>query len=95
MKEHIGYVSREMKVLRKNQKKSILGIKNIETEVVLFFYIILEVLAITLRKGNKTYTYWGGRNKTFFFTNDLTINVKIFKIINQKLMEIFSTYSKI
>lgn len=53
MEGHIGYVSREMKILR---KKQVLGIKNVEIDIALSFHTILKVLANTIRRGNKTYT---------------------------------------
>ena len=38
--------------------------------------IILEVLANAVRKENKMYTGWEGRNKTILFTHDMTIYVQ-------------------
>ena len=46
----------------------------------LLFNIILEILANAIRKGNKRYTEWEGRNKMIFcFRDDIIIYVKNIK----------------
>lgn len=65
--------------------------KNVPSQHSLFT-VVLETIGNEIRKGNKKYTDWEGRNKTVF-AEDMIIEKNPPQ--NSKLLELISNYSKV